>query len=90
MSTVGSNGSAAAPTQSPTLQAGPNFNDPNGTPDNPITLGDSSDDDIRSATISNVINNEILYFYLVACIWMYMSFIRVNFLTSSLRQECLR
>ncbi len=31
-------------TQNPSLQAGANSTDPNGTADNPITFGDSSDD----------------------------------------------
>ncbi len=65
MSTIGSNVSAAAATQSSSLKAGSNSTDPNGTVDNPITFGDSSDDDIGSVSISKVINNkEIVSFYL--------------------------
>ncbi len=57
MSTIGSNVCAAAATQSSSLQAGSNSTDPKGTANNPVTIGDSSDDDIGSATISMVINN---------------------------------
>ena len=62
MSTSGSSATAVAPTQSPSLQAGSNSTDPNGTTDNPITFVDSSDYDIGSTTISKVINNEIVSF----------------------------
>jgi len=77
ISTPGSNGSAAAPTQSPSLQAGPNSNDPFslavvvGSSANPITLSESSDEDNGSATIPKVINNnEIASFYLLLFRWM--------------------
>ena len=84
--------SAAAPTQSPSLQAGPNSTDPNGTADNAITFVDSSDDDIGSATISKVINNnnEIVsfsYCYLDVCMVM---FILLDLHTSRHRLERVR
>ena len=63
MSTIGSSGTAAAPTQFPSLQAGSNSND--GTLANPITLEDSSDESNGDASISKIINNEIVSFYLL-------------------------
>ena len=87
MSTSRSSATAAAPTQSPSLQVASNSIDPKGTPDNPITFVDSSDDDIGSATMPKVINNEILsisYCYLDGCMMM---FILLDLHTSSQRLE---
>ena len=77
MSTSGSSASAAAPIQLPAHVAGVNTVDPFSMPDDgstlatPITLSDSSDEDNGSATISKVINNEIVSFYLLIFRWMY-------------------
>ena len=49
--------------------------DDKGTPANPISLDDSTDDSNGGANISMVNNNKEIvsfrYCYLVACIWMY-------------------
>ncbi len=57
-SDVSSGGTAAALTQLPSHVAGSVADD--GTPANPITLVDSSDDSNGGANISTVINNEIV------------------------------
>ena len=66
MSPSGSSASAAALTQLPAHVADTNSDDPfpliinSGTPGNPITVLDSSDDSDGGATIPKVINNEIV------------------------------
>ena len=59
MPTMGSSGTVVAPSQIPSRAAGSLAGD-DGTPANPITLGDSSDDSNGGANISTVINNEIV------------------------------
>ncbi len=56
MPTMGSSGTVVAPSQIPSRAAGSLAGD-DGTPANPITLGDSSDDSNGGANISKVINN---------------------------------
>ena len=58
-----------AATQLPSLVAA-SVKDRAGTPANPTTVGDSSDDSNGGANISMVINNEIVSFYLLIFSWL--------------------